>query len=335
MDFFLIWVFPALMLGGLGLILLLGTMKHINRCKAVAGWSKTKGTVDSASVEAHRSQRFNRTLRTGYNSTHYEPKIAYSYSVMGSIFHASAYQNFNGIFHDTSEDHTAEIVAAYPPGKSVTVTFDPDNPADAYLLPETDTSRLVERRMIQIVMIAIAVVWFSLGFGINILGKMKAEYAQKQIEQSAGVLPITPDQLEPGLNSLIAEYGLTCSVEGYSGKTLAYKENRCTHDDVSNLTAIEVDARKEDIQKIDVISALSTPSDLDATITFYEQVSALVFDAEALGTVSEWIKATLPEVIETGNTVSASIVNLPLTMSNLGGVSGSPWVKHSNFVSII
>jgi len=319
MDFFLIWVFPALMLGGLGLLLLLGTTKHINRCKAVAGWSKTIGTVDSASVEAHRSQRFNRKLRTGYNRTDYEPKIAYSYSVMGSIFHSSAYQNFNGIFHDTSEDYAAGIVAANPAGKSVTVTYDPNNPSDAYLLPETDTTRLVKRRLLQIVMIAVAMVWFGLGFGINILGKMSSEYTQKQIEQSAGVLPITPDQLEPGLNSLITQYGLTCSVEGYSGKTLAYKENRCTNGDVSNLTAIEVYARKEDIQKIDVISALSTPSDLEATIAFYEQIAALVLDNEAAGNASEWIKATLPEVIDKGNTVLTTIDNIPLTMSSLGG----------------
>jgi len=274
MDFFLIWVFPALILGGMGLLLLLATTRHINRCKSVAGWSKTKGTVDSASVEMHRSQRFNRALRRGYNRTYFEPKIAYSYVVMGSIFHSSAYQNFNGMHYDTSEEKAAEIVAAYPAGKNVTVTFDPDNPSDAYLQPETDTTRLFERRMLQSVMIVIALVWFGLGFGIKIMGQIKAENAQKQIEQSAGLLPVSPDQLEPGLNSLIAQYGLTCSDEGYSGKTLAYTEKRCTNGEVSNLTAFEVDARKEDVQKIDVISALSTPSDLDATVSFFDQMAA-------------------------------------------------------------
>jgi hypothetical protein len=318
MDFFLIWVFPALLLGGMGLLLLLANTKHINRCKAVAGWSKTKGTVVSASVEAHRSQRFNRTLRTGYNRTYYEPKIAYSYSVMGSIYHSSGYQNFNGIFHDTSEEAAAGTVATFPAGKGVTVAFDPDNPADAYLLPQTDFSRLAERRMIQVVMVAIALVWLGLGSGINLLGRIKAENMQKQIEQSAGLLPISPDQLAPGLNSIITEYGLSCSEEGYSGKTLAYKENLCTNSDGSNLTTIEVDARKEDIQKIDVISVISTPSDLNTTISFFDQTAALIFKDAALGSASDWIKASLPEVIKTGNTVATTIDNIPLKLSNLG-----------------
>ncbi len=318
MDFFLIWVFPALILGGMGSLLLLATTRHINRCREVAGWSKTRGTVDSASVEAHRSRRFNRTRRRGYNRTYYEPKIAYSYVVMGSTFHSSAYQNFNGIYHDNSEEKAAEIVAAHPAGANVIVTYDPNNPSDAYLLPETDTSRLVERRILQSVMIVVALVWIGLGFGIKIMGQVKAANAQKQIEQSAGVLPITPDQLDPGLKSLVAQYGLTCSEEGFSGNTLAYKENRCTNGDVSNLTAIEVDSRKEDGQKVDVISALSTPSDLDATLAFYGQVAALALKDEALSTASDWIKATLPEVIKTGNTASTTIDNIPLKITSLG-----------------
>ncbi|HCS41011.1 MAG TPA: hypothetical protein DIW44_15710 [Anaerolineaceae bacterium] len=318
MDFFLIWVFPALLLGGFGLLLFLATTKNINRCKAVSGWAKTTGIVEKSAVEKHKSQRFNRRIRRGYQQSHYEPKIEFSYLVGGSTFHSSSYKNFDGIYQDDSEEKAAEIVAQFPSGKKVTVTYNPDQPAESYLLPQIDFTRLSEHRKIQIVMIAFALVWVGLGSGIKMREQIMAENTQKQIQQSVGVLPINPDQLEPGLNLIIAEYALTCSEDGYSGKTIAYKEKRCTNGDVSNLTAIEVDSRKEDIQKIDVISALKTPSDIDVTVTFFNQIASLIFKDEALASTSEWISTTLPEVIQTSNTISTTIGSIPLKMSNLG-----------------
>lgn len=132
-------------------------------------------------------------------------------------------------------------------------------------------------------MIVIALVWVAVGLGIILFGLIGTESSQNKIQQSADMLPVPPGQIELALNALIAQYGLTCSDEGYSGKTIAYKERRCTNNDVSKLTGFEVNARKEDIQKIDVISALSTPSDLDATIPFFEHIAALVFDDDAMG----------------------------------------------------
>lgn len=318
MDFFLIWVFPALLLGGIGFFLFLVTTKHINRCKAVAGWSKTKGTVDRATVEVHKSQRFNRTLRMGYRRTYYEPNIEYSYSVLGSIFHSNGYQNFTGVYHDTSEVKAAEIVAAYPAGKSVPVTFDPNNPADAYLLPDTDTTRLGESRMIQIVVIVIAVVWFGLGLGIKVLGQVKAQNAQKQIQQSAGLLPVTSDQIAPALNSMITQYGMTCVDEGVGGKTLAYNEKRCESGALSALTAVEVYTRNEETQKVDLISAIRTPAEIGSTTAFFESVAGMAFTGADLESASAWIESALQGVIDTGSTAATTINDIPLTLSSLG-----------------
>lgn len=318
MDFFLIWVFPAFLLGGLGLFLLLVTTRHINRCKAVAGWSKTNGTVDRATVETYKSQRFNRTLRSGYRSTHYEPKIEYSYSVMGSIFHSSGFQNFNGVYLDNTEEKAAEIVATYPPGKSVTVTYDPNNPSDAYLLPETDTVRLGRSRMIQLGMIALALVWISLGLGVKILEQIKAENIEKQVQQSAGLLPLSLDQIETDLKGMVTQYEMTCSDEGVGGKALSYSKKRCERGEASDLIAVEVYTRKEDRQKVDLISAIRTPSDLEAVRIFFESVAAFEFKDSDVETISAWIESSLPGVKDTGSTTTMTINNIPLNLSSLG-----------------
>ncbi|MBA4384612.1 MAG: hypothetical protein C0410_07740 [Anaerolinea sp.] len=319
MDFFFIWVFPALILGGFGLFLFWATTKHINRCKTVAGWSKTNGTVDRATVEEHKSQRYNRTLRTGYRRTLYEPKIEYSYSVMGSIFHSGAYQNFNGVYHETSEEKAAEIVAAYPAGKSVTVTYDPNNPSDAYLLPETDTHRLVKNRSGQVVMLIIALVWFLTGSMINLSGIMSGKMAEKQIHASAALLPFTTEEINAKLDPLMAKYQLVCQDEKAAGQELKYYISACRMSSDDNFSALELYYRQEAPEKSDFLAAFHSSTNLEEAKIFLFEAAGIVFMDDELITVQDWIADNIQQVAASEGDVDFNISGIDLALDNLGG----------------
>ncbi len=319
MDFFLIWVIPALILGGLGALLLVATTKHINRCKEVAGWSKTTGTVDSASVEAHRSQRFNRARRRGYNRTTYEPKIAYSYLVMGSTFHSSAYQNFNGTYFGTSQEKAAGVVAAYPAGKNVTVTYDPNNPSDAYLIPQTSTDKLVKSRTGQLIMIVIAVVWVGIGAVINLTSILGEKASDARIKKSDGLIPYSAQDINLKLDPLVEKYQLICNQEGATGYTLVYAIRACRADAGDDVTSFEVFARKDSPETVDMISAVFTPSDPRQTITFFNEVAMLALGGDDLKSAQVWIAEKVTEVAAGEGDTATVIGSINLALDNLGG----------------
>jgi len=319
MDFFFIWVFPALLLGGLGFFLFMGTIKHINRCKKVAGWSKTNGTVDRATVEEHKSQRYNRTLRRGYRSTTYEPKIEYSYSVMGSIFHSSGYQNFNGVYFDTSEEKAAEIIAAYPAGKNVTVTYDPNNPVDAYLLPETDTHRLLKNRTGQVVMMIIALAWFATGSAINLARVLNDRIVDNQIHASPALLPFTTQDLNDRLDPMLAKYQLVCQDEKAAGQELKYFSLACRNATEVSFTAIELYFRQEAPEKSDFLAVFHSSTNLEEAKIFLIEAAALVFNDDELIAVTDWITVNIQQVAASKGDVDLNVSGIDLALDNLGG----------------
>lgn len=319
MDFFLLWVLPALLLGGIGLIMLTGTMRNINRCKDVVNWTKTRAVVESSSVEKHQRPRYNAGIRQGYSSVYFSPKIEYSYTVMGTPFRSNGYQNFAGTYSATSKEEAAHIVADYPVGKEVSITYDPNNPADAYLLPETSTTKLEKSRKGQVAMLALALIWLGFGSILNLSLIFGEQAAEKRISESAGILPGTTAEMTAKLDPLIEKYQLTCQDDGTSGYTLAYHIWVCRASAGDEITSLEILNRKEDLEKLDMLSAIYTPIDQALTIAYFTEVSAQVFTDEELKSAQTWIAETVPQVTAGGANGSIFIGEIELKLDNLGG----------------
>jgi hypothetical protein len=96
-------------------------------------WKTTTATVLSSRWLTHHAtgDEYNQTYEgKGYMHT---PEIAYSYSVKGRKFSANRYQ-----FGDTGRRSVNEIrgiVARYPVGRTVRVTYNPSDPSQSALEP--------------------------------------------------------------------------------------------------------------------------------------------------------------------------------------------------------
>lgn len=318
MDFFLIWFLPAFLLGGIGLLLFLSTTRHIQRCKEVSTWMKAQAVVASATVESHATWRRFAGSRVRARRVRIEPRIEYTYHVLGSPFRASGYQNFNGTYLGNSEEEAKRIIADYPVGREVTIAYDPNNPADAYLQPQTATHKLVKSRTGQLIMIAIAVVWMAVGGVLNLSSFLGEKASEARIEQSAGVLPFSAQQINQHLDPLVEKYQLACTQEGASGYTLAYTVRACRAAAGNLVTSFEVFSRKESPEKVDLISAIFTPSDEPKTVTFFNEASSLAFEGEVLNSAQAWIAENVAKVAAGEENVTTSLGGINLTLDNLG-----------------
>lgn len=92
-------------------------------------WPTVPGTVTAAQVKTSTS-RSSTTRRT---TTHYSGHITYIYRVNGQDFTAT--QVSFADYSSSDRQHASEIVNRYPAGRAVTVSYNPQNPAQAVLEP--------------------------------------------------------------------------------------------------------------------------------------------------------------------------------------------------------
>ncbi len=319
MDFFLIWLFPALILGGIGCFFLFSTLKHIKRCQAIVNWSTAQASVESSQVEQFRSRHYNSLTRTAYRTKHYTPKIEYSYNVLGKPFRSSEYSNFTGTYPTHSEAEAAMIVQAYPVGKSVPIRYDPNNPSDALLVPETSTQKLDKSRKGLLVLVAVALVWFLIGAVLNLSSWLGQKHSEAQIEKSTGLLPLSTEAITENLTTLADQYKLDCHEEGAAGYTLAYEDHVCWSAAGDPITSIEVYSRKDAPEKVDCVSAVFTPSNQEEASAFFKQIATLAFSVEDLAEMESWIDASLPGILAgESTTLNTTFAGIEVTFDDLG-----------------
>ncbi len=120
------------------------------KAQAALAWPATQGKVLFASVREVRG-----------DSTTYKPDILYEYHAHG-LHHSAKVWRF-GAFSNSSKSKTEAIIAEYPYGRDITVFFNPQNPADAVLVPGEVT--WVARFVIGLVFAAVGL--FSCWVGIS------------------------------------------------------------------------------------------------------------------------------------------------------------------------
>lgn len=319
MDFFLIWIFPTFLLGVVGLIGFLSTNKHIKHCEAISGWVTTRAIVEKTSIEQHITRKRYAGSRISNRRVTYQPKIEYSYEVIGTSFRSDAFQNFAGTFAGHSEDEAARVVAAYPAGKEVSIRYNPENPAEAYLLPQTDTTRLLKIRTGQVVMIIIALAWFAVGSLLNLVRVLNEKNADKQIHASAALLPFTTQEINAKMDTLVEKYQLDCQDESAAGQELKYYIRACRGVIENEITSLELYYRQEAPQKADCISSVYTPTDQEKAVAFFEETAGLVFSSGDLFTVHDWLAGNIQKVTTGNGDVDLTISEMNLALDNLGG----------------
>ncbi|MDX9930873.1 MAG: DUF3592 domain-containing protein [Bacteroidales bacterium] len=107
-------------------------------------WPSVPGTITKSEVQVFK--------RDG--NTHYQPDIAYSYSVEGKKYSSSKITVGDGAL-DNNVSKAKRLQAEYPAGKEVDVYYDPDLPESAVLQTGTKSGDLM--------LAGIAAVFFLVG----------------------------------------------------------------------------------------------------------------------------------------------------------------------------
>jgi hypothetical protein len=126
--------------------------KNIQIAKASSGWPTTTGTVTA-------SERAKVMFRK-------QPRVTYSYSVNGAPFTSNRI-SFAGGYPPKETD---AILARFPVGREVAVSYAPDNPAEATL--ETGSNRQVTAQMrILLILFVLIILSNILNFYLKYLNK--------------------------------------------------------------------------------------------------------------------------------------------------------------------
>lgn len=123
----------AMALIGITLIILgISEMRIANSSRS---WPATEGTILDSSVQQHvRNRQSPASSRiSSNNTTTFSARITYEYSIQEKTFNGSRVAI--GDYRSGNRGHAEGVVRKYPPGKSVSVYFNPSSPELAVLEP--------------------------------------------------------------------------------------------------------------------------------------------------------------------------------------------------------
>lgn len=125
----------VLALFGLGGFLIAFSVRNRRKAEASQNWLSVPGRIVSAEVKQGTSRETKRDI-TGeereVTSYYYYPAVEYTYEVGGQTYTGKRLA-FGGIVGHSDPAKAAAALAPYQPGSTVTVYYDPQNPAEAVL----------------------------------------------------------------------------------------------------------------------------------------------------------------------------------------------------------
>ncbi len=186
----------------------------------------------------------------------------YTFPVGDKTYTSSKYKNSfvaRGEEWMSSDRQSVEkIVAAHPPGQSVTVNYDPDDPATAYLELDSSISQLFVFRTSGIVLLlAAALLFMRSAYGAS--GDM---LDGRSTPENAAVFSLPSAEIRAGLASNL---GLVCQYNGI------YRENYeswlCKNPPTASPALVYVYSRKLALEKTDYLIAKAIQPDAPAFFT--------------------------------------------------------------------
>ena len=132
------WVLSLLVGGPMGFaaaLLIYQAWVAQKQAWAARQWPQTSGVILSAQVKATRvrERRRSRSYRT---VTRYEPNVIYRYQANGTVHQSNQLYLGQKVLYSHTAD-VEKILTRYPVGDTITVYYNPENPAIATLSPKT------------------------------------------------------------------------------------------------------------------------------------------------------------------------------------------------------
>jgi hypothetical protein len=271
-------------------------------------WRKTTGTVTSSHLEEIQAARLSlpdRLLKM--KADVYKPVISYTYLVGSKTYQSSKYKNSfvaRGEEWVTQDPKiAADLLAAHPPGQTVTVAYDPADPATAYLELDSSISRLFVFRISGILLLLSAALFFMR----SAYGASSDMLAGRTPTQVAAVFPLPSAEIRAGITSSL---GLTCQYNGIYHET--YESWLCKDPPGAAPASVHVYSRKEDLEKTDYLIAKASQPDAPA---FFTDLFRVVLPRSDPLQFQAWIAKTAPSLSQSGDQAETSIDNVLFVLS--------------------
>jgi len=124
----------GIFLFGLGLALLWDGMINWLTYRGASSYIQTNGSIIESKITVHRA---------GKGGTSFGMSIKYSYTVMGKDYESQKYSFGSDNIRYGLRAKAEQAVAQNPPGKQLTVHYDPNEPSQSVLEKKYDTSNII------------------------------------------------------------------------------------------------------------------------------------------------------------------------------------------------
>jgi hypothetical protein len=297
-----------LLLAAVGYWLQSSPKAEIAARRRLQDWRQTTGTVTGSRLEETRRLRLSvpgRLLKI--KADFYKPVISYTYLVGDKTYQSAKYKSSfvarGEEWQSTDRQAVEKIVAAHPPGQPVTVTYDPDDPATAYLELDSSISQLFVFRTSGIVLLLAAALMFMRS-AYSSSGDM---LAGRSPADSAAVFPVASAELRAGLSTSLS---LDCQYNGIYNET--YESWLCKNAPGSGPALVYVYSRKQALEKTDYLIAKASQSGAPAFFTGVLQVALPQSDPLQL---QDWVTQTAPSLSQNGGRAETTISNVHFVLS--------------------
>jgi len=289
-----------LLLAAIGYWLQSSPKAEIAARRRLLDWRRTTGTVTASRLEETRQSRLSvpgRLLKV--KADFYKPLVSYTYQIGDKTYQSARYKNSfvaRGAEWQSTDRQTVEkIVLAHPPGQTVTVSYDPDDPASAYLELDSSISQLFIFRTSGFVLILAAALMFMRS-AYNSSGEM---LGQRSTPEPSAVFPVASSELRADLSTGL---GLDCTYSGYYRAT--YESWLCKNPPGAGPAMVSVYSRKQALEKTDYLIAKASQSAAPAFFAGLLQVALPQSDPSQL---QDWVAKTAPTLSPTGGSAQTII----------------------------
>jgi hypothetical protein len=311
----------SLILAGIGFRLQAGTKQEIALRRQAKGWPTTPGAVTGGRVVRHKRSLTQLGGGAGLrviNLDRFEPEITYTYQVEGVEYSSSKFRS--GMlarrtgWADINPKQAEKIVDEHPAGQAVTVTYNPADPAQAYLEIDAATGGQQAFRIGGFVMFAAAAVLLVVG-GIRVIQNLGVQSA------AAGTPPGVPQSTAAIKGGLERELQLACQSANAAGKEFAYTRWECEKKTADRITYVSVFSRKAAPEVVDSVRTQGLNFDQAEELALLSAIAKIAAPAADPRQVQDWLAKTKPTLAKTGSTAETTIGGVKFTYSNPYGMN--------------
>jgi hypothetical protein len=247
----------------------------------------------------------------------YLPVIEYTYQIGGQTFSSANYRNAWSPFNRSGQWRTiypkraARIVAAYTPGATIPVTFNPDNPAEAYLAVDSATTASWAWRIGGLALILAAGLLLVRGAVVIVADRA----GQAQVDSLPATVPVASLDLQSGLQSSL---GLTCKSgqDNFAVQSLTYLVWTCENSSDSSAPTVWFYSRQRAPDKVDYVSAIpGGTKDMAKTCASLATIARLAAQAASAQAAADWVTTTTPKMQNKGDQANTSLGGVSYTLS--------------------